>query len=124
LPVQQKWWDNDAERRRVMYSAEDIKLNQRGFLADFGAWDIDVAQILAREEGMVLGESHWKIIKLMRGFYEDYQVPPSAHIICKAVTEELGAFAFPERMLKSLFTGGCKQACRIAGIPDYFCHAC
>ena len=107
-----------------MHSEEEIRLNQRGFLAEFGAWNIDVAQALARDEGIALGENHWKIIKLMRGFYEDYEVPPSAHIICKAVTDELGTYAFPERTLKTLFAGGCKQACRIAGIPDYFCHAC
>ena len=101
-----------------------FELNKRGFLANFAAWNIDVAQTLAREEGVELSENHWKIIKLMRGFYEDYEVPPSAHIICKAVTDELGLYAFPERTLKNLFSGGCKQACRIAGIPDYFCHAC
>lgn len=107
-----------------MQAEEGIKLNGRRFLADFGAWNEEVAQALAREEGIVLGEDHWKIINLMRGFYEDYEVPPSGHVMCKAVREELGVTVFPKLSLESLFTGGCKQVCRIAGIPEYFRHAC
>jgi tRNA 2-thiouridine synthesizing protein E len=46
--------------------------------------------------------------------------------VIKAVGEKLIQNArCTRKALEALFPqGGCKQACRIAGLPDYYCHSC
>lgn len=111
----------------IPLAGHDIQLNRRGFLADFGTWNRDVARTLAAAEGLTLRDEHWILLDFLRDYYSRHGFAPSSRVILREIGEQLAWPGHPARRrdLEALFPdGGCKQACRLAGLPDYFCHAC
>lgn len=107
-------------------AGRELEINPKGFLVNFDDWDKDVAETIAAEEGLTLTDCHWAMIHFLRDYYRELAHPPSPHIIIKSIGDQLTLNArCTHRTLEGLFPGGgCKQACRIAGLPDYYCHAC
>lgn len=101
-------------------------LNTKGFLLHFDAWNRDLAIALAAAEGLTLTAGHWSVIRFLRDYYTSNEMPPNPRLVVKAVGVEISPHVpFTRRDFEALFpNGGCKQACRIAGLPDYFCHGC
>ncbi len=101
----------------------EIAFNNMGFLADFWAWDEEVARQLAADDGLELGECHWTVIRFLREYYSYALIPPSAQEAARALGRQLtheGRCALDA--LHRLFPqGGCRQACLLAGLPDYYC---
>ena len=110
----------------MQIAGRELDLNAKGFLADFGAWDKEVAEVIAADEGLALSECHWKVIDFLRDYYATHEIPAPPRLIVKEIGHELEtAGPCRQRDLKALFPdGGCKQACRIAGLPDYYCFSC
>ncbi|MBK1702431.1 TusE/DsrC/DsvC family sulfur relay protein [Thiococcus pfennigii] len=105
----------------------DLSLNKRGFLADFDAWNRDVARTLAAAEGLTLGEDHWIVLDFLRDYFRTHAIPATPRVVLCAIGDRLTPPGVPakRRHLEALFpNGGCKQACRLAGLPDYFCYSC
>ncbi len=102
------------------------EMNKKGYLARFDDWDRDLAQTLAGEEGLTLTDCHWKVIGFLRDYYTTHEIPPSPRVVVKSMGSEISEHVpCTRRHLEDLFpNGGCKQACRIAGLPDYYCHGC
>lgn len=109
-----------------LISARDLSFNRHGFLAVFSDWDEEVAKALAAEEGLALTPCHWSVIQFMRDYYRENDIPPSPRIIVKGVGDRVSPHAPCRRKhLEALFpNGGCRQACRIAGLPRHYCHSC
>jgi tRNA 2-thiouridine synthesizing protein E len=104
---------------------ERIPLGPKGFMVEFSAWDEDIARAMAAEEGLELQDCHWKAIHFIRQYFDRFEIPPSPRVMIKEVGDQLHAYRCTYRTIKELFPGGgCKQACRLAGLPDYYCHAC
>lgn len=93
--------------------------NSEGFLENAEHWSPNIAQAIAREDGIALSEKHWEIIEFLRVFYRDYEVsPPSNRLFVKAVKEQFGEDKGNSIYLMQLFPGTpAKTACRIAGLP-------
>jgi tRNA 2-thiouridine synthesizing protein E len=110
----------------MQVAGRELELNNEGFLADFHAWNQEVAEAIAKEQGLELTECHWTVINFLRGYYDELEHPPSPRLIIKGIGEKLTLNApCTRKTLDALFPqGGCKQACQIAGLPDYYCHAC
>jgi tRNA 2-thiouridine synthesizing protein E len=109
-----------------MEAMQERETNARGFLTDPGQWNPQVADALARGEGLDLTEAHWRMLKAIRNYFDENEVPPTYHVLRHEV-EEVGE-PFADNCvitMEHLFPrGGIKQACRIAGLPDYFCFGC
>lgn len=108
-------------------AGRDVQFNRRGHLAEFDAWDRDLAQALATREGLTLVDAHWAVLDFLRAYYRQNDFAPSPRVILREIGERLGrpGLSAKRRDLEALFpNGGCKQACRLAGLPDYFCHSC
>jgi tRNA 2-thiouridine synthesizing protein E len=104
---------------------QSIAFSPKGFLASFDAWDEEVAEQLAKEDGLELKECHWTAIRFIRDFYLKFEVPPSPRVLIRDVGDKLLGVRCTYRTLKELFPkGGCRQACRLAGLPDYYCPSC
>ena len=102
-----------------------IELSNKGFLVCVDEWSETVAETLAQEEGVALEDCHWQVIRFMREFYAEYEVNPSPRNIIKAIGNHLTTGKCTRKVFDELFPdGGCKQACRIAGLPNYYCHSC
>ncbi len=103
-----------------------LELNNKGFLVNYDDWDKEIAAALAAENGLKLTECHWIAIDYLRDYFKTYAIPPSPRVLISAIGDKLSQGApCTRKTLNALFPdGGCKQACRIAGLPDYYCNAC
>ena len=102
-----------------------VEFGPKGFLANFDDWNEELAEALAAEDGLQLRACHWTALRFLREYYYEYQVPPSPRTLVKRVGDKLDTVHCTTHTLKELFPrGGCKQACRIAGLPTYYCNAC
>ena len=96
---------------------EPIETGDEGYLVDPGNWNENIAEQLARKEGLVLGEEHWKIIYYMRNYYDEHQTAADARHATKFVAGEMGYGRKASSRLFELFPYGyVKQACKIAGM--------
>ncbi len=112
-----------------MYAIEvqgrPVELGPKGFLADPQVWDREVAEAMAAAEGLELSDCHWKAIEFIREYYASFEIPPTPRVLIKTVGDQLHAYRCTYSTVKELFpNGGCKQACRLAGLPDYYCVGC
>jgi tRNA 2-thiouridine synthesizing protein E len=103
-----------------------LEVNTKGFLVNFDDWDKEIAESIAAEEGLRLTDCHWAVINFLRDYYGEFEHPPSPRLVIKGIGERLTMNApCTRKTLEGLFPGdGCKQACRIAGLPDFYCHGC
>jgi len=96
----------------IELNGQKFDVDEDGFIQDTSKWSEDVARGLAKSEGIEgLTDEHWKIIKYLRGYYQQYQVAPPIRMLCK----ETG---FKLKYIYELFpTGPAKGACKLAGLP-------
>ncbi len=86
-----------------------------GYLIDPMMWDEAVAEEFASQEGIVLTELHWDLLRFMRRYYEEHLIAPDARYTIKHLSEKLGKDA--RNKLFELFPYGyVQQACKIAGM--------
>ncbi|WP_295448023.1 TusE/DsrC/DsvC family sulfur relay protein [uncultured Thiodictyon sp.] len=107
-------------------ASRDLNLNKKGYLAHFDDWDRGIALALAAADGLTLTDAHWQVIAFMRQYYVANEIPPTPRVVVKAVGPAVSAHVpWTRQQLEDLFPdGGCRQACRIAGLPDYYCAGC
>lgn len=110
----------------MQIAGREVHFNKKGHLARFDEWDDDLAKALAAREGLELTDCHWTVIGFLREYYAFHEMPPSPKVVIRAIGNEVSKHTRCTRKnLESLFpNGGCKQACRIAGLPEYYCHSC
>ena len=107
------------------FHGREVQLNRQGFIEDFDDWDDEVCEALAASEGLELDEHRWCAIRFLREYYGTVGVNPSAHIMIRDIGDKLAQFHCTRRDIDQLFPhGGCRQACRLAGLPEYFTHSC
>ncbi|MCB1828733.1 MAG: TusE/DsrC/DsvC family sulfur relay protein [Chromatiaceae bacterium] len=109
----------------IQVDGRDIPLNDDGYLVNFEDWDRSVAETLAGIDHLTLTRCHWVAIDYMRDFYRQFEIPPSSRVLLKAVGDQIYENGCSKRDLDRIFPkGGCKHACRLAGLPEAYCHAC
>jgi tRNA 2-thiouridine synthesizing protein E len=96
----------------IEINGKKIELNEEGFLVRDGDWAKEVAEFLAREDGIeTLTEEHWSVINFIRNYYLENKLAPMVRLLCKNT-------GFPLRQIYELFPSGpAKGACKIAGLP-------
>ncbi len=96
----------------ISIAGKTLAVDGDGHLADLGDWDKNVAEALAREEGIeTLTDRHWLVINFMRKEFQEKGDAPSI----RRLTKESGV---PTKELYELFPKGpAKKAARIAGLP-------
>ena len=92
--------------------------DEDGYLVNLDQWNKDVADYLAKGEGLNMTESHWEVITFLREYYDEYKIAPMIRILTKAIGKKLGPEKGNTKYLYELYPGGpAKQACKIAGLP-------
>ena len=96
---------------------KSIDVDAEGFLTNYKDWDLEVAKVIAAEEGIpTLTDRHLTVVNFMRQEFEAKGDGPSI----RRLTKESGV---PTKELYALFPGGpAKKAARIAGIKKP--HGC
>ena len=100
-----------TDKQTSQGSGQPAQLDHEGFLSDPSLWNRETARILAEMDGIgTLGPEHWAVIYYLREHFEAYHsIPPMAQL-CRSQHLEKHA-------VRRLF-GGCREAWRIAGLPD------
>ena len=89
-----------------------------GYLRQLSDWTPEVAEALAANEDVELGEGHWEVIHFLRDYYEEYQISPPIRVLTKAIGKRLGKDKGNSKYLYQLFPDGpARQACKYAGLP-------
>ena len=93
-----------------MIAGKNVAVNEEGYLTDFSQWDKNVAEEIAKENEVVLGDKHWKVIEYLQKEHQN-QVPLSIRKIGKSNVVDIKEFyeLFPN--------GPLKISTKIAGIP-------
>ncbi|APE32194.1 sulfurtransferase TusE [Halomonas aestuarii] len=104
--------------RYLLVDSHEYALDPEGYLVDMTEWSPEVAEALAREEGITLTEEHWEILGVLRDFYLRYEMAPAMRPLVKAVGKALGGDKGRSIHLMRLFPGSpAKVAARLAGLP-------
>jgi tRNA 2-thiouridine synthesizing protein E len=92
------------------YVGQAVEVSDEGYLTDFSQWNREVAESIANEEGIELGEQHWAVIDYIQQSFQNGD-PLSIRSFGKRGPVSIKEFyaLFPE--------GPLKKASRIAGIP-------
>lgn len=88
-----------------------------GYLAEVAHWSPLVANKLAAEEGLTLGDDHWEVIYCLREHFRKLGPDWTARQMTRALEKDFAA-AGGRRFLYALFPGGpLAQGCKLAGLP-------
>ncbi len=103
---------------KMVVDQHSIELDKEGFLKDLNQWTPEVAEQLAKNEGICLTSEHWDILNLLQQFYREFELSPAMRPLVKYVGQQLGSEKGKSIYLLSLFPGSpAKFAAKIAGLP-------
>jgi tRNA 2-thiouridine synthesizing protein E len=95
-----------------------LALDADGCLEDWTGWNREVAERMAAADGVHLGPAHWRVIEVLREYYETYEIAPPMRALVRLLRERGAGEGYGSRELYRLFPQGpAKQACRYAGLP-------
>lgn len=95
-----------------------LKLDKDGHLIDPNLWSQSIGEQLALNDNLILTESHWQIILLVRDIYLQTGTTPPMRLLIKAINNEFSGDIANSRHLYQLFPDGpVRFASKYAGIP-------
>lgn len=100
------------------FEGKAYEIDEDGYLVDWQEWNEGLAGLMAKEDGLELGEAHWEVIKFLRDYFEKFQIAPMIKILTKELKKKYGKDKGNTKYLYELYPAGpAKQACRYAGLP-------
>ena len=91
-----------------------VATDAEGYLVEPTAWSEAFAEAVARGEGLVLTDEHWRVIRFMRAWLEEHGTAADARHVMKFLAGDRRAGR--ERLFQLFPYGYVKQACKIAGM--------
>jgi dissimilatory sulfite reductase related protein len=87
-------------------------VDEEGFLRRYDDWCPEWVEYVRIAQGIAaLNDEHWRLINVLRDYYEQNGMPPMVRILSKAT-------GFKMKYIFELFPAGPgKGACKIAGLP-------
>ncbi len=68
-----------SEHHQLEFNGQLIDTDAKGYLLNSNDWSEALALVLAEQEGIVLEEPHWEVVRFVRAFYLEFNTsPPSA----------------------------------------------
>ena len=56
----------------IEVNGKSLETDEEGYLANLSDWEKDVADEMAKADGIDLSDDHWEIINFLREYYEEY----------------------------------------------------
>lgn len=95
-----------------------IATDAEGYLKNRDDWSSEVAEYIARAEGITLSREHWELITLVQDFYRQFQLSPAMRPLVKYAQRELGPDKGSSLYFLQHFPGSpAKLLSKIAGLP-------
>ncbi len=99
-------------------AGKKLEVDEDGYLVNLDDWSREVAEEMAKGEGVEMSEAHWEVVNFLRQYYNEYKIAPMIRILTKEIGKKLGKEKGNTKYLYELYPGGpAKQACKIAGLP-------
>lgn len=100
------------------FNGKVLETDDDGYLLDLNAWTKDVAEYIAKQEGVDMTEAHWEVVDFLRDYYQEYKIAPMIKILIKEMKKMFGPEKGNNAYLYQLYPAGpALQACKIAGLP-------
>ncbi|HWR58038.1 MAG TPA: TusE/DsrC/DsvC family sulfur relay protein [Thermodesulfovibrionales bacterium] len=100
------------------FQGKQIEIDEDGYIVNLDDWSKELADHIAKIEGVDMTESHWEVVNFLRDYYQKYQIAPMIKILVKEIGKVMGPEKGNTKYLYELYPGGpAKQACKIAGLP-------
>ncbi|HEO64403.1 MAG TPA: TusE/DsrC/DsvC family sulfur relay protein, partial [Spirochaetes bacterium] len=71
-------------------SGMTIPTDEDGFMEDTDQWSQEVAEFIAKVEGIDMTDAHWEVVNFLREYYTEYKIAPMIRILTKAIVKKLG----------------------------------
>jgi TusE/DsrC/DsvC family sulfur relay protein len=103
---------------QIEINGKSVETDEQGYLVNLNDWNEDLANALAERDDLKLGDAHWEVIRMIRGFYEENDAAPAMRALVKLAKQNLGKDKGDSKYLYTLFPyGPGKQGSRYAGLP-------
>jgi tRNA 2-thiouridine synthesizing protein E len=105
-------WKEVLSISTIEFAGKKYEVDEDGYLQEPDKWSEEFAELYAKEEGIegVLTEEHWKIIRYLRAYFQQFGMAPIIRKLCKDN-------GINKQKLDELFpTGPAKGACKLAGL--------
>jgi tRNA 2-thiouridine synthesizing protein E len=97
---------------------KSYEVDEEGYLLDPEQWNKELAEHMAKTDGLELSDAHWEVINFLREYFQKYQIAPMIKILTKEIGKTMGKEKGNTKYLYELYPAGpAKQACRYAGLP-------
>ncbi len=103
--------------RTISLDSKDYLLNDKFYLKDFSAWDINIRDWLASQEKLELTEEHHYAMKFLRDYFTKTKVHPVVRTVTSELKKQFGDDKGTVKYFHYLFPGGVHQAFLVAGLP-------
>lgn len=102
---------NNHENSESMFDNE-------GFLIDFELWTESLGESIAASEAVALTEAHWRLIRLVRKYYREFDISPAMRPLVKFLKIQCPDLPISSGYLLQLFPNSpAKLMAKIAGLP-------
>lgn len=103
---------------KIDFHGKLIEIDDEGFLRNMDEWSEELTAHIAGKENIYLNENHWEVIRFIRQYYKENNIPPMPKVILKAINALAGFDRYSIKTLCGLFQGSSiRKACQLAGIP-------
>ena len=106
------------QTRTLDVNGQLIEVDSEGYLVNLGDWSEDFVRTQAAQEGLLLTDETWEVIRFLRDFYEKHEVQANVLEIIRHFRKVWGSERGSNRYLHALFPRGGpqKQGNRLAGL--------
>lgn len=107
-----------SPQRAVTVGGRQILLDSEGYLCRLDDWSEEFAVALAKDEGLVLTDEHWEVIRYLRDYFRDHAVQAQVRAMIRHFTQVWGPGRGNNHYLHEIFPRGGpqKQGNRLAGL--------
>ena len=103
----------------IEFNGKTIETNATGFLVNVEDWSKELAEHMAKLEGITLTQKHWDLIEFLRDEYiNNSGNQPNTRNIVKAMADKWGTDVIQKDVYDLFPKDPSKQGGRIAGLPE------
>ena len=92
----------------IEFKGEKLEVDDEGYIQDMSKWTPDLAEFLAKQDGVELTETHWELINWIREYFTENQVCPAVRLVAKKTADvcQLGNVKEGNKKIYELFPDG------------------
>lgn len=103
----------------IEFNGNTIETTATGYLVNLEDWSKELAEYLAKDEGVELSEKHWDLVNYLRDeFINNGANQPNTRNIVKAMSDKWGQKLGQKDVYELFPKDPSKQGGRIAGLPE------